>query len=172
MKLKPYIPYEWERILWSPLLKFYSHSSLKEANKDMLSNIATFAAGYWWYTHNTRCWTVDMFSVGGPCRAYVRSSGDCSRGWGSTPRLTDWLAVSRNVTLTLTLTSRGFVVQGSSVVVFFMWSLPNVYKKQWRLFKRIRQEDVVQGNSIVEVLTTLCDIDAVTDRPSAACRRS
>jgi hypothetical protein len=31
-----------------------------------------------------------------------------------------------------------------------MLSVPNLYKKQWRLFASIRQEDVVQDSSVVE----------------------
>jgi hypothetical protein len=40
----------------------------------------------------------------------------------------------------------------SSWCVFCGWSIPSLYKKQWRLFDRIRQEDVAQGSSVV-VLT-------------------
>jgi hypothetical protein len=34
-----------------------------------------------------------------------------------------------------------------------MWSVPSLYKKQWRLFEGILQEDVVQGSSVVNVFS-------------------
>jgi putative hemolysin len=34
-----------------------------------------------------------------------------------------------------------------------MWSVPNLYKEQLRLLQRIREEDVVRGSSVVDVLT-------------------
>jgi hypothetical protein len=41
----------------------------------------------------------------------------------------------------------------SSWCVFCGWSMPSLYKKHWRLFEKIRQEDVVQGSSVVDVFS-------------------
>jgi hypothetical protein len=43
-------------------------------------------------------------------------------------------------------------VSSTIETVFFTWSVPSLYKKQWRLLERIRQE-VVQSSSVVDVLT-------------------
>jgi hypothetical protein len=39
----------------------------------------------------------------------------------------------------------------SSWCVFCGWSEPSLYRKQWRLFDRIRQEDVIESSSAVEL---------------------
>jgi hypothetical protein len=36
-----------------------------------------------------------------------------------------------------------------------MWSVPSLYKKQWRLFQRLYQENVVKGSSVVNCLCVI-----------------
>jgi hypothetical protein len=98
--------------------------------------------------------TRPLVNVGAPQRQ-DRHCQTVINIWGSTPRLIDWLTVSRNVTLTLTSLVEGQrLVQSAYKRSECSNSFGSVRFSSRKLEdSRIRQENVVQGSSTVEVLT-------------------